>query len=163
MSHHQMPLGAVLAHWRPGWNDLTWPEAVVQVHRQEPAKMKELMASVVTDGLREPVTLGSDNRVWDGHHRIAVACRLNLPVIPVEYAALGPCGMDISAEQCTLCGLPSAVHALWCPSRPVGETATEVLERVHDVFADSSRAWFGPQFWTAYAEAGRRATHKETP
>jgi hypothetical protein len=31
-----------------------------------------------------PVCLGSDGRVWDGHHRIVAAYRLGIDVIPVE-------------------------------------------------------------------------------
>jgi len=45
--------------------------------------LADLRASVVKDGIREPVLLGSDGRVWDGHHRLCVALDLGLHEVPV--------------------------------------------------------------------------------
>jgi hypothetical protein len=56
------------------------------VHRTE---MLELMDSVLCDGFREPILVGNDGRLWDGHHRLAVALALHLP-FPVEFAPENP-------------------------------------------------------------------------
>ncbi|MFE7797016.1 hypothetical protein [Nocardia sp. NPDC057440] len=42
----------------------------------------KIMDSVLDRGYDHPVLLGDDGRVWDGHHRIAVAVALNLSQIP---------------------------------------------------------------------------------
>lgn len=34
--------------------------------------------------IEQPVCLGADGRVWDGHHRIVAAIRLGFPGVPVE-------------------------------------------------------------------------------
>ena len=48
---------------------------------------QRLLAEVREDGIREPILLGTDGRVWDGHHRITVAMHLGLDSVPVEFAA----------------------------------------------------------------------------
>lgn len=153
-----MPLAAVLAHWRSGWFDLTWRESVDAIWTKEPVQMASLGGSIEAVGIQKPIVLGTDGRVWDGHHRLAVACRLGLREVPVEFAALAAVRSEMSVEQCPVCGLPASVHALWCPSRPgLPQTAADIERRVHAVFDNPSRAWFAPQFWDAYAaqtEAG---------
>lgn len=47
---------------------------------------KSLEADIALNGIRHPVLLGDDGRVWDGHHRIAAAMRLRCPV-PVKFAS----------------------------------------------------------------------------
>lgn len=74
-----------MASWRPGsyeppwsWND----EIDDLVQRDE---IVPLLADVKEHGFQEPVLLGNDGRVWDGHHRIIVGNLLQR-LIPVEYA-----------------------------------------------------------------------------
>ncbi len=45
----------------------------------------ELMDDVIARGFKEPILLGPDGRVWDGHHRLAVGLALQKSV-PVEWA-----------------------------------------------------------------------------
>lgn len=64
-----------------GWAaefDFLWSE-----HRE---RMDELAASIQADGIHTPILLGSDGRVWDGHHRLAVAHQLGVEFVPVEFA-----------------------------------------------------------------------------
>jgi len=46
-------------------------------------EMGPLVASIRSEGIREPILLGTDGRVWDGHHRIYAAHLLGIEVIPV--------------------------------------------------------------------------------
>jgi ParB-like chromosome segregation protein Spo0J len=45
--------------------------------------MASLVADISANGVREPILLGDDGRVWDGHHRICAAIELNLTELPV--------------------------------------------------------------------------------
>src|SRR5690606_22968569 len=45
-----------------------------------------LLTRIREEGIREPILLGTDGRVWDGHHRITVAMHLGLESVPVEFA-----------------------------------------------------------------------------
>src|SRR5690606_24415273 len=46
-----------------------------------------LLTRIREEGIREPILLGTDGRVWDGHHRITVAMHLGLESVPVEFAS----------------------------------------------------------------------------
>lgn len=51
-------------------------------------RVLDVLDSVLVEGFREPIVLGPDGRLWDGHHRVAVALALDLEV-PVVYAGKG--------------------------------------------------------------------------
>lgn len=51
--------------------------------RQE---IQDLVTSISVNGIQEPVLIGSDGRLWDGHHRVCAAYILGLKEIPVEFA-----------------------------------------------------------------------------
>lgn len=83
-----MPLAELLAGWRPGSYDLPWSwddEVRDLVGRVvDPAlPWAEFVESVRADGIQEPVSLGPDGRVWDGHHRVCAAIVLGLDAVPV--------------------------------------------------------------------------------
>lgn len=50
---------------------------------------QQLLAGVRECGIKEPILLGTDGRVWDGHHRITVAMHLGIDSVPVEFAGHG--------------------------------------------------------------------------
>lgn len=50
---------------------------------------RALEAHIAQHGLTQGVYLGSDGRVWDGHHRIVAARRLGLTHVPVELESPG--------------------------------------------------------------------------
>lgn len=39
-----------------------------------------LLNAVLAEGITEPIIIGNDGRLWDGHHRLAVALALGIPV-----------------------------------------------------------------------------------
>lgn len=77
----------ILRHWRPGSAEWAWDE-----------EYADLIDDPVTDRVREridaegfgfddhlaPVLLGSDGRVWDGHHRIVIAMERGREHLMVE-------------------------------------------------------------------------------
>ena len=87
------PLGQILTFWRPGSHDdgWTWED-----------EYASLVSHPVTEKVRDrihgegigfaddfaPVLLGSDGRVWDGHHRIVIAIQEAIPTLMVEIAGL---------------------------------------------------------------------------
>jgi hypothetical protein len=43
---------------------------------------RKLIADIAVNGIREPILLGDDGRVWDGHHRLYAAMVLGLEEVP---------------------------------------------------------------------------------
>ena len=82
-----MRLSTLLALWRPGSHDWSWQEEAYDLRLRVPAKLDALRASMAYEGVREPVVLGHDGRVWDGHHRIVAAIEAHRDHLPVEFVA----------------------------------------------------------------------------
>lgn len=83
----EMPVAQIVTFWRPGSHDWTWAEEYedVMTHSQTPA----IRARIEVEGIGfadtfGPVLLGSDGRVWDGHHRICLAIQAGEPSLRVE-------------------------------------------------------------------------------
>lgn len=77
------PEGIMLG-WRPGSYDEPWSwkderKAIWKEHSTQ-----DLLIDIRDNGIREPVILGDDGRVWEGHHRICIAWWLSLSEIPYE-------------------------------------------------------------------------------
>ena len=70
-------------------DEIGWPAELQFLWTEHRNKTLALLDSVVANGFRDPVLLGSDKRIWDGHHRIAVALALQIPV-PVKFALTQP-------------------------------------------------------------------------
>lgn len=82
-------LAEIVAFWRPGSHDWSWAE-----------EYADLVDDPVTQAIRErvaregigfqdhlaPVLLGSDGRVWDGHHRICIALEQGISVLMCDVA-----------------------------------------------------------------------------
>ncbi|AYB70418.1 ParB-like nuclease domain protein [Mycobacterium phage Moostard] len=67
-------------------NEHGWHEELQFLWFDDRERTMKLLDEVGNVGrIMEPVTVGHDRRVWDGHHRIAVALALSLPV-PVVFA-----------------------------------------------------------------------------
>lgn len=49
-----------------------------------------LMDDILANGITTPIHIGDDGRLWDGHHRIAVAIALGIDSIPVYSENLHP-------------------------------------------------------------------------
>lgn len=82
-----MALHQLIKNYQPSSGDWGWDEEYADLHRREPDKMRRLAANVEIFGFRNPVRLGDDGRVWDGHRRICAAVRLGLYWVPVERAS----------------------------------------------------------------------------
>lgn len=79
-------LARVLDTYRPGSREHDWADEFYELVTRDPDRMRDLIASIETDGILEPIILGDDGRVWDGHHRITAAKLLNMRTIPIVYA-----------------------------------------------------------------------------
>lgn len=77
-------LDHLLGVYAVGSGDWPWREEYDNLIDQ-PGTQK-LLARIRDEGIREPILLGTDGRVWDGHHRIIIAMHLGLDSVPVEFA-----------------------------------------------------------------------------
>jgi len=83
-----MTYDALTSKWRVGSGAWSWDEECARLLSPEDhaaPRTVQLAADIGRTGIREPVLLGTDGRVWDGHHRIVLARYLHLP-IPYEIA-----------------------------------------------------------------------------
>lgn len=87
MADHRvmLPLAAVLAGWRDG-DEHGWQTEFDMLRSERQGYIDMLATSVQETGIRLPILLGSDGRVWDGHHRLCVADMLGLDTVPCEFA-----------------------------------------------------------------------------
>lgn len=63
-----------------------WATELRSLWTEDREKLLALMDQVLAEGFLTPVEVGPDGRLWDGHHRVAVAAALGimLPVIHLE-------------------------------------------------------------------------------
>lgn len=62
-----------------------WPTEFQWLWTNQPEQMAALIVDIAKNGILEPVVIGPDCRMWDGHHRIAAAVALQLYDVPVRY------------------------------------------------------------------------------
>lgn len=60
-----------------------WATEFEWLRLNRPEEIRALALSVLTKGFLEPVLIGNDGRLWDGHHRVYVAHVLGYDEIPV--------------------------------------------------------------------------------
>ncbi|MEV7491448.1 ParB N-terminal domain-containing protein [Streptomyces anulatus] len=80
------PLTRVLTEVRCGSQDWTWEQewADLDQRHAETGYLDRLEQQIKTNGITMPVLIGSDGRLWDGHHRLRIAVRLGIGYVPVE-------------------------------------------------------------------------------
>ncbi|WP_097933345.1 MULTISPECIES: ParB N-terminal domain-containing protein [unclassified Streptomyces] len=80
------PLARVLAEVRCGSQDWTWDEEWADLDKRhaETGYLDRLEQEITANGITMPVLIGSDGRLWDGHHRLRIAVRLGIGYVPVE-------------------------------------------------------------------------------
>lgn len=83
----RLELEYVLSAWGPGSGNWPWAAEFGDLLTRDGGALASLLADVAVHGIREPLLLGDDRRVWDGHHRLLVARLLGLTAIPVQHAA----------------------------------------------------------------------------
>ena len=87
------PLAQILTFWRPGSQDWSWAEEYADL--VDDPVTRRVRARVDAKGIGfadhvAPVLLGSDGRVWDGHHRICIAIERDITHLMVEVAESEP-------------------------------------------------------------------------
>jgi len=80
-----IPLADLLRDYTPGdaWD---WKTEMGKLKTWFPHNLAKIRNSIQEHGIREPILLGNDGRVWDGHHRITAAHQLGIEHVPIEYA-----------------------------------------------------------------------------
>lgn len=85
-----VPLIGVLSVFMPGdYPERLWSEEFAWLWTHHGEKMDAIATRAQEMGLEDfspPITLGSDGRVWDGHHRLAVAVKLGFDTVPVVFS-----------------------------------------------------------------------------
>lgn len=83
------PLTRVLTDVRCGSQDWTWDEEWADLDRRhsETGYLAKLEQEIRANGITMPVLIGTDGRLWDGHHRLRIAVRLGIDYVPVEVPA----------------------------------------------------------------------------
>ena len=82
-----LALETIFTDWRDG-DEHGWETEFDWLEANHAEQMAVLVESIREHGIREPVLLGGDGRVWDGHHRICAARSLGLSMIPVEFVGI---------------------------------------------------------------------------
>ncbi|MFF1946928.1 hypothetical protein ACFVWF_32845 [Rhodococcus qingshengii] len=72
----------IIGEVRPG-DEHSWSDEFKFLWTNDQRGMLELVDSIAKEGIREAVVIGADGRLWDGHHRLAVAIALQLGPIEV--------------------------------------------------------------------------------
>lgn len=88
--HKKVRLDHLLGVYSVGSGDWPWTEEYDNLVDQPDTQ--KLLTRIRVEGIRETILLGTDGRIWDGHHRIVVAMHLGLDSVPVEFA--GPVEKD---------------------------------------------------------------------
>lgn len=87
MDLERRSLAHIVAFWRPGSADWTWADEYLDLtSRRETQAIRDRVdvEGVGFDDHVQPVLLGSDGRVWDGHHRIVIALERDIPYLMVK-------------------------------------------------------------------------------
>lgn len=79
-----MPVDLVMSNYLNG-DETSWLIEFAWLLRNEGPKMADLIEDIAKNGVQEPVSLGDDGRVWDGHHRILACKILGLRLVPVRF------------------------------------------------------------------------------
>lgn len=85
MRGQTLSVATILARWRPGSEDWDWPSEFAYLQEYDSHIIARLIRDIAKNGVLDPLLLGDDGRVWDGHHRLLVARILGITELPVEY------------------------------------------------------------------------------
>jgi hypothetical protein len=114
------PLNRILTEVRCGSQDWPWEEEWADLDRRhaETGYLVTLEQQIRENGITMPVLIGSDGRLWDGHHRLRIAVRVGIPYVPVEIVSPTEPAVEVrqdGAQRCPakhgalgrICELPS--------------------------------------------------------
>ena len=97
-----MTAAEVMEQATPG-SGHTWTHELHHLWTEDQYDTLLLLQHVASDGcISEPIIIGSDGRLWDGHHRLAVALALQIPVpVRVVPQPVPPCCCaTLTADTC---------------------------------------------------------------
>lgn len=85
-----VPASHLIAKWHPGSFDppWSWLDETAEIISVDGPEFSALINHIRQHGIQEPVLLGDDDRVWDGHHRICAALIIG-PDTPVPIKRAG--------------------------------------------------------------------------
>lgn len=83
------PVAQIIAFWRPGSHEWSWAEEYTDLMGRHAYTTGRIRDRVKEEGIgfidhAAPVLLGTDGRVWDGHHRICIAIEQGITEMAVE-------------------------------------------------------------------------------
>lgn len=84
-AHETMKLAQLLDSYTPG-DPHSWADEFAWLKENHKGKLALLTLSIIAHGIIDPILLGTDGRIWDGHHRLYVAHRLDIERVPVVHA-----------------------------------------------------------------------------
>ncbi|MBY4381896.1 hypothetical protein HQO24_10605 [Rhodococcus fascians] len=84
MSEYFAHPGFIMRDVEVGSREHSWADELREMWTEPHRSVTlDILDSVLQVGIREPLMIGDDGRLWDGHHRLAVAVALGLTSIPV--------------------------------------------------------------------------------
>lgn len=85
--HGVMYLAELLQTYIPGSHDFnwTWDQERQDLWRRDSVGLYKLISDIEVNGIKDPILLGNDGRVWDGHHRVVAAIYLKMNEVPVKF------------------------------------------------------------------------------
>lgn len=96
-----MPPEDIMRAFKAGDEHSWWVESMF-LWRFQAEGMNSLADDMANCGMRNPVLIGNDGRVWDGHHRIVIAAGLGIPKIPVRFAGKADTTADLELKALEL-------------------------------------------------------------
>jgi hypothetical protein len=75
----------ILQLWIPGSRNWSWTEEFNDILAKDYQRVIELCTDISINGILEPIILGSDHRVWEGHHRLLVSGILGIECLPTQF------------------------------------------------------------------------------
>jgi ParB-like chromosome segregation protein Spo0J len=80
------PVARVLAEVQCGSQDWSWEAEWADLDQRHAASgyLDRLEQQIRTNGITLPLLIGSDGRLWDGHHRLRLAVKIGIGYVPVE-------------------------------------------------------------------------------
>lgn len=73
----------ILTDYQPG-DEHGWATEFAYLATRHDSRLRMLRKSIEKRGIRRPLLLGNDGRLWDGHHRLLIAVGLGIEFVPVE-------------------------------------------------------------------------------
>ncbi|MGO2860631.1 MAG: hypothetical protein ACTIC1_05705 [Brevibacterium sp.] len=81
-----MNLDYVLENFTSGDENNTWAQEFRWIIDFDAPHTGALLADIEANGIKLPILLGDDGRVWNGHHRLLAARILGFTEVPVVHA-----------------------------------------------------------------------------